>query len=166
VIRVVVDDVAMVRVDAIVRPASTTLKPVSPPIKDLEDLGASAFQSIKIEAELAIGSAVVTEAGGLAANLVIHAIIAGETEQPTEVSIRRAMDSILHRASAWQMATIGIPLPQSGFGGLSPERAARLMVSAIRSYDSSGGFPRELVVVVSSDDDKKMVENISGDLIE
>jgi O-acetyl-ADP-ribose deacetylase (regulator of RNase III) len=166
VIRVVVDDLAKVGVDAIVRPATTTLTPVSPPIQAIEDLGATSFQNIRLEAELAVGSAVVTEAGDLAANMVIHAIIAGETEPASEVSVRRAMDSTLHRASAWHMTTVCLPLTDSGFGGISTEKAARLMVSAIRAHESTTGFPETLVVVVSSDRDKKMVESISGDLIE
>jgi len=166
VIRVVVDDLTTVRVDAIVRPASTKLKPVSPPFEDLEDLGATSFSQIKIETELAIGSAVVTEAGSLAANMVIHAIIEGDSEPASANSVRRAMDSILHRASAWQMTTVGLPLLQAGFGGISTEKAARLMVSAVRSHESTTGFPKELVVVVSSDHDKAIVEQISGDLIE
>jgi O-acetyl-ADP-ribose deacetylase (regulator of RNase III) len=166
VIRVVVDNLATVRVDAIVRPATTTLTPVSPPIQDLEDLGAPSFQSIRLETELAVGSAIVTEAGNLAANMVIHAIIAGETEPASEVSVRRAMDSILHRASAWHMTTVGLPLTDTGFGGISTETATRLMVSAIRSHENTTGFPQTMVLVVSSDQDKKMVENISGDLIE
>lgn len=164
-IRVVIDNLATVRVDAMVRPASTTLKAVAPPIQDLEALGGSSFQNIKVNEELALGSAIVTDAGDLAAKMVIHAIVAVGEEQVSEDSVRRAMASILHRAAAWHMTTIGLPLTQTEFGGLSNERAATLMVSAIRSRDSAADYPRELVVVVSNEKDKKMVEGISGDLI-
>lgn len=164
-IRVVVDNLATVRVDAIVRPASTTLKPVSPPFQDLEALGGPSFHNIKINEDLALGSAIVTDAGDLAAKMVIHAIVAVGTEEISEDSVRRAMASILHRAAAWHMATVGFPLTQTGFGGLSTERAASLLVAALRERDQTAGYPQELLVVVSNEKDKKMVEGISGDLV-
>ncbi len=164
-IRVVVDDLATVRVDAMVRPASTTLEPVPPPIAELESLGGQSFQNIRLNSELALGSAVVTDAGNLAANMVIHAVIAEIPDHVLESSVSRAMESILHRAAAWQMTTIGLPLLPGAFGSLPIEKAAALMVSAVRSRDPKAMFPRELVIVVGNDKDRHVVESISGDLI-
>jgi O-acetyl-ADP-ribose deacetylase (regulator of RNase III) len=161
VIRIVVDDLALVRVDAIVRPATTRLDPISPVHQHLEELGAPSFQQLRLSEELAVGSAVVTDGGNLQSGLVIHAIVKDSMGEITTSSVRRAMTSTLHRAAAWQITTVAIPPLGSATGGLSIESSADAMMQEIDLYDFAAGFPSELVIVVANPDDRRIFERLS-----
>src|SRR2546422_8403829 len=65
VIRVVVDDLAFLACDAIVRPATTRLDPTTPMVRRLEQVGGTEFVGrLRVHKDLAVGSAVVTGGGG------------------------------------------------------------------------------------------------------
>jgi O-acetyl-ADP-ribose deacetylase (regulator of RNase III) len=163
VIRVVVDDLASVRVDAVVRPASTTLEPYPPANQRLEELAAPAFEKLELREELAVGSAVVTDAGDLPAGLIIHAIVGTDADPVTADAIRRAVASTLHRAAAWQIATVGLPPLGSGTPDLPPERVAAVIMTEIRARDMSVGFPSEVVIVVGTEGEKRLFERLAQD---
>ena len=60
-IRVVVDDIAFARADAVVRPATATLEPTTAALRRLEQVGGSAFwQQLKVQQDLPVGAAVVS----------------------------------------------------------------------------------------------------------
>ena len=161
-IRVVVDDLAAVRVDAVVRPASTTLEPLPRPHERLEQLAAPSFGALDLKDELAVGSAVVTDAANLGAGLVIHAVIGRKGDALEEKWVRRALESTLHRAAAWQLGSLAIPPLGVGGDEFSVETAARIMSSEIQSYDFSAGFPNEIVLVVGSDDERELFERATA----
>src|SRR2546426_7542194 len=75
VIRVVVDDLAGLASDAIVRPATTRLDPTTPVVRRLEQVGGKEFVGrLRLHKDLAVGSAVVTGGGGdLPPGFVVHA---------------------------------------------------------------------------------------------
>ena len=91
-IRVVVDDLASLAADALVRPATTSLDPTAAALRRIEIMGGAEFESRRrLTRELAVGAAVVTAAGGgLAPEFVIHAVIRSETEPVTRGSVARA----------------------------------------------------------------------------
>ena len=65
-IRVVVDDLAFVRSDAVIRPATATLEPTTAALRRLEQVGGPAFwQQLKVQQELAVGAAVNQLSGSL-----------------------------------------------------------------------------------------------------
>src|SRR2546422_68457 len=65
VIRVVVDDLAFLASDALVRPATARLDPTTPVVRRLEQVGGTEFVSrLRMPKELAGGAAVVTAGGG------------------------------------------------------------------------------------------------------
>lgn len=75
-IYVVVDDIAFVTADAVVRPATTSLEPTTAALRHLEQVGGPSFlKQIQVNQDLAVGAAVVTGGGDLPAPFVIHAII-------------------------------------------------------------------------------------------
>ena len=64
-IRVVVDDLAFLGADAVVRPATTRLAPTTPAVRRLESVAGPGFaDSLRLQKELAVGAAVVTAGGG------------------------------------------------------------------------------------------------------
>ena len=162
-IHVVVDDLAFVVADAVVRPATTLLEPTTPSLRRLEQVGGAAFwEGLRIERELAVGSAVVTAAGDLAAELVIHAIIRGPTEPVSRDSVRRALTAVLQRATDWQLAHLAMPLLGIGAGNLSQEDAAQAMAGPLALLPALGGFPSQVTVVVETDEERRVCEAALG----
>lgn len=158
-IRVVVDDLAFVVADAVVRPATAMLEPTTPGLRRLDQVGGTAFtEQLRTERELAVGSAVVTAGGALTAELVIHAIIRSVTEPVTRDTVRRALTAALHRAADWHLAHIALPPLGTGAGGLSLEEAAEVMSAVLAAVPGPDGFPREATIVVEHEDERLMVQ--------
>lgn len=159
-IRVVVDDLAFVTADAVVRPSTALLEPTTPALRRLEQVGGSAFwEQAHTERELAVGSAVVTGGGSLAAELVIHAIIQSATEPVTRDSVRRALTAVLQRAADWHLAHVAMPLPGTGAGNLALEDAADVLCAVLVAVPGPTGFPREVTIVVENDLERQVVES-------
>jgi hypothetical protein len=90
VIQVVVDDIAFVHADAVIRPATATLEPTASALRHLELVGGPAFASLlRVQQPLAVGAAVVTGSGELSAEFVIHAVIRSVTEPVSATTVRR-----------------------------------------------------------------------------
>ena len=159
-IRVVVDDLAFVAADAIVRPSTALLEPTTPGLRRLEQVGGAAFwEQAHTDRELAVGSAVVTGGGSLEVELVIHAIIRSATEPVTRGSVRRALTAVLQRAADWQLAHLAMPLLGTGAGNLPLEEAADVMGAVLTAVPGPGGFPREVTIVVENDEERQVVES-------
>jgi O-acetyl-ADP-ribose deacetylase (regulator of RNase III) len=158
VIRVVVDDLAFVAADAIVRPATALLEPTTPALRRLEQVGGSAFlDGLRVERELAVGSAVVTAGGDLAAELVIHAIIQSATEPVSRDTVRRALTAALQRAADWQLAHLAIPVLGTGAGGLELEDAADILGAVLAAVPAGGGCPQAVTVVAETDEEQRVL---------
>jgi len=159
VIRVVVDDLAFVAADALIRPATTLLEPTTSALRRLEQIGGETFwRQLQPERALPIGGAVVTGGGDLAAELVIHAIIRSATEPVTRDSVRRALTAALQQAAAWQLGHLATPPLGTGAGNLDLEVAADVMGAVLTAVPGPAGFPREVTVVVESDEERQVVE--------
>jgi len=158
VIRVVVDDLAFVQADAIVRPATALLEPTTPALRRLEQVGGPAFwDQLHTGRELAVGSAVVTGGGALGVELVIHAIIRSVAEPVTAGTVRRALTAALQRAADWQLAHLAVPPLGIGAGGLELEDAAEIMGAVFTALPGPGGFPSEVTIVVENEEEQRIV---------
>lgn len=159
-IRVVVDDLAFLRSDAIVRPSTTRLDPTTPAVSRLGKVGGAEFAGrLQMLKELAVGAAVVTAGGGdLPAEFVIHAVIQSDTEPVTREGVARAWRSALERAQEWEFGTLTVPPIGTGAGNLSVEDAAEIMVSVLRAHTASARFPAEIAIVVETPEDRQAFE--------
>lgn len=158
-IRIVVDDIAFVQADAVVRPTTTTLDPLSPSLRRLEQVGGKAFlDQLVLHGELAVGSAVVTSAGDLAADFVVHAVITSAAEPVTPGRVRQALISALQRAGDWQLERIAVPPIGTGAGNLELEDAARIMIDIIGQAMATAPFPQEVSIVVDREEDRAIFE--------
>ncbi|UCG87340.1 MAG: macro domain-containing protein [Gemmatimonadota bacterium] len=158
-IRVVVDDLAFVKADAVVRPATATLDPLSPSLRRLEQVGGPAFlDQLLVQDELAVGSAVVTGAGDLAADFVVHAVISSVAEPVTPARVRQALVSVLQRAGDWQLQRIAVPPIGTGAGNLDLDDAARIMVEVLGQAMATGSFPQEVYIVVDREEDRAVFD--------
>lgn len=159
-IRTVVDDLAFVDADAVIRPTTSLLEPTSASLKRLEQVGGPSFWSqLSTQQELAVGSAIVTGAGDLAADFVVHAVICS-TDQPATVHyVKQALTSALQRAADWQLARIAIPPMGTGAGNLDLETAAEAMVSILGPAMGTAIYPREVYLVVENEEDRDVFNN-------
>jgi O-acetyl-ADP-ribose deacetylase (regulator of RNase III) len=97
------------------------------------------------------GDSVVTSAGRLAAPIrwVVHAATMGPDLQTSEDYIRRATTSALAAAARAGARSVAFPALGTGVGGFPIERAAAVMVDAVRSAPVSG--IEHVVFVVRTD---------------
>lgn len=157
-IRVVVDDLASMSADAIVRPATIRLAPATPAAERVDRAGGAAFQrAMDLRDDLVVGAAVVTAAGALPVEFVIHAVVAVEPAQVTAKGLARAWRSVLERAREWQFAHIATPPLHAGSPELSLADIAGWMVEVVHDTGDPGGFPSLVSLVVDSEEDRAVL---------
>ena len=159
-IRVVVDDLAFLETDAIVRPATARLDPTTPAVRRLETIGGSEFLNrLRLQKELAVGAAVVTAGGGnLPAEFVIHAVIQSDSEPVTREAVARAWLSALERAREWEFDRVTVPPIGTGAGNLALEDAASIMVTVLKSHIGESPYPSDICIVVETPEDREAFE--------
>jgi O-acetyl-ADP-ribose deacetylase (regulator of RNase III) len=160
VIRVVVDDLAFVEADAVIRPTTAALDPLTPSLRRLEQVGGPDFwNQLTVQQELAVGSAVVTGAGDLAADFVVHAVITSARNPVTSGAVRHALISVMQRAEDWQLRKLAVPPMGVGPGNLEMEECAQVMVETLGQAMATEGYPEEVDVVVDCDEDRLIFES-------
>lgn len=158
-IRVVVDDIAFVQADAVIRPATATLEPTSSALRHLEQVGGPSLQrQSQVQQALAVGAAVVTGGGELPTEFVIHAVVRSISEPVSTAGIRRALTSALQRAVDWHFARVTLPPLGTGAGNLSVEDAAQVMVEVLGRHLAAASYPMDVTIVVESEEDKRVFD--------
>ena len=158
-IRVIVDDLAVTRADAVMRPADESLGPATAAMSRLDEQAGPRFaEQRRLTTPLKAGAAVVTGSGDLAAPFVLHVVIRDPDSGVGRDVVRRALVSAWQRATDWELGTIAAPLVGADAGQLSLEEAATLMAETFPA--GPGGCPSELHIVVERDDDRELVEAI------
>jgi O-acetyl-ADP-ribose deacetylase (regulator of RNase III) len=159
VIQVLVEDLALSRADAIVRPADETLAPLGPMTSRLDLCAGPRFAEQKrLATPLKAGAAVVTGSGDLAAPFVLHVVIRDQDARIGKDIVRRALVSAWQRAADWELGTLASPVVGAETGELSVEEAVTLLAETFPANQQ--GFPSELHIVVDRDSDRDQVEAI------
>lgn len=154
-IAVIVDDLAFVRADAVLRPADERLDPVTPAVAALDRHAGERFATLRrVSSPLSAGAAVVTGSGDLAAPLVLHVVIRDQTAATGRDVVRRALVSAWQRAADWGLGSLATPLVGVGAGQLTPEEAAELLVE---TFPPAGSTPERLSIVVEREDERALV---------
>ena len=155
-IEVVVDDLAFVRADAVVRAADELLEPVTPAMAALDRHAGERFAALRrVSSPLAAGAAVVTGGGDLAAPLVLHVVIrdraAGYRPRrgPACPGVGVAARGGLGARDASRRRSSG-----AGVGQLAAEEAAELLVD---TFPPAGPAPGRLSIVVDREDERALV---------
>jgi O-acetyl-ADP-ribose deacetylase (regulator of RNase III) len=161
VIRVVVDDLAFLPADALVRPATAQLEPTTPALRRLEQMGGPEFQRhLEVHTELVVGAAVVTAGGGdLPTEFVIHAVIQSRDEPISRRGVARAWRSALERAREWGFSRLTVPPLGIGAGNLSLEDAAEILLSELQGQ-SPPTVPADVAIVVETEDQRVIIEGV------
>ena len=158
-IRLTETGLARLKVNAVVRAADENLEPVGLASEALDREGGEALRRLRqLQAPLEVGSAVITGAGDLAAEFVLHIVIQGAERAASRDTVRRALTSAWHRAEGWELTLVGAPLAGLGGSHLSPEEAAVALVETFRDRPRSTGFPAELHIVIASPAERGAVE--------
>lgn len=154
-IEVVVDDLATVTVDAIVRPTTTRLIPTTSVGERVASAGGPAFAAASVARdELAVGAAVVTAGGALPVEFVIHAIVGIDAAQVTATTLGRAWLSALERAKEWQFARIAVPPLHPGSPELRLAAVAETMLAVLHAHRATGGHQTSVSFVVESEEER------------
>jgi O-acetyl-ADP-ribose deacetylase (regulator of RNase III) len=158
-----VEDLAFFSGDAIIRPATATLAATTPLLRRLELAGgAKLMDQLRVNAPLPVGSAVVTGAGELSVELMVHAIVSSETERVTRDGVRRALRSALERANAWQIAEVAIPPFGLGAGNLEFEVSAELLAAEVTRHTRDAAFPTRVTVIAETGEEAALLELYLG----
>lgn len=144
--RVLQGDITDFRGDAVVNAANNHLQLGAGVAGAIRRRGGPSIQRecdtyIRAHGPIRVGEAVATGGGGLAARWVIHAAAMGD-EPASERSIRAATASALQVASELKARSIAFPVLGSGVAGFPLERAAAVMLEAVRAAPS---VPEDLV---------------------
>jgi O-acetyl-ADP-ribose deacetylase (regulator of RNase III) len=159
VIQVVVDDLARIQADAILRPADESLSPLSEAITRLDQQAGPRFaEQRRLSAPLKAGAAVVTGSGDLPSPFVLHVIIRDPDSRVGRDVVRRGLLSAWERAADWELGVIAAPAVGVGSGELSLEEAVTLLAETFPRRNT--GCPFELQIVVDREADRELVEAI------
>ena len=160
-ITVIVDDLAFLAVDAVVRPADESLAPLTSEGSRLDRLAGERFAAQRrVTSPLQAGAAVVTGGGDLAAPYVLHAVIRDRQTPVDRGTVRRALVSAWQRAGDWGLRRLATPLVGTGPGGLSEEEAARILAETFPQDQGEQGMA--LAIVVEKETTRDLVAAIVG----
>lgn len=144
-------EIAELEVDAVVIPANESLFMTAPVAAELKR---HAGDEIEVEAiaqgPVAVGSAVVTAGGKLAASYIIHAVAVGHELQHDPVRLRNAVDAALAATEHLSLRRIAMAPLGVERGVFSAPEAAQILLGAIVERASRGATMPEAVVVAVS----------------
>ena len=158
-IQVVVGDLASVTADAVVRPTNGNLEPITPALRRLELAAGPRFRDLcHVQRELGVGAAVVTPAGDLTAELVVHAVVMTTFEPVSKSGVRRAVAAALRQSEQWHIGTLALPPLGTGAGQLSVEDAADAVLPALEEHARNAEHPANVLIVVETDLEREVFE--------
>ncbi len=99
-------------------------------------------------APVATGEAVVSAAGNLKAQYIIHAVGPRFQEPDTEKKLYRTVLSCLEQAEEKDIRRIAFPAMGAGYYGIPPDVSARLMMDAFRNRLAGACSIEEVVICV------------------
>jgi len=151
VIEVRTNDLAFVSADAIARPVDAELRATTPLMRRLEVAGGEALaRHLRVNEPLAVGSAVVTPAGALGVELLVHGVVSSDTEPVSRTTVRQAMSSVLQRAADWGIAHLAVAPFGIGAGNLDVEDSAEVIAEAVRRHRQTTKHPTTITIVVET----------------
>jgi O-acetyl-ADP-ribose deacetylase (regulator of RNase III) len=126
-------DICDLEVDAIVNAANMSLWMSTGVSGEIKRAGGDSIEFAAVrQAPVALGEAVVTPAGQLAAKVVIHAVSLDRDRRTNGEIIDRAVRSAMARARELRLASVAFPAMGTGVGGFPLDEAARVTVRAVQ----------------------------------
>jgi O-acetyl-ADP-ribose deacetylase (regulator of RNase III) len=152
VIDVRVDDLAFYEGEAIARPVNAMLGATTPVMRKLERAAGTAFlEKVRLAEPLPVGAAVVTNAGELPVELLIHGVVSSDDEPVTRATVRLALMSAMQRAMAFQIRDMAIAPFGLGAGNLDIEDSADVMIEVLSEHMKRSPYPSSVLIVAETD---------------
>jgi O-acetyl-ADP-ribose deacetylase (regulator of RNase III) len=148
-------DITEAEVDAIVNAANSQLTMGAGVAGAIKRKGGLIIEEEAVrQGPVEVGDVVVTTAGNLAANYVIHATVMGADLRASADRVRQATLATLRRAEDLKLHTLAMPAFGTGVGRMLPRDCAEAMVGALRSHfaEVSGSTLRRIHLVLFQDD--------------
>lgn len=150
-IEVRVDDLAFYEGDAIVRPVNAMLQATTPVMRRLEQAAGPDLPAIvRLTQPLPVGAAVVTGAGELPVELLIHGVVSSPEEPVTRATVRLALMSALQRAIAFEIREVALAPFGLGAGNLDIDDSADVMIDVLVEHMRRSPFPASVVIVAET----------------
>ena len=157
-IEVRVDDLAFFEGEAIVRPVNEVLGATTPVMRKLERAaGATFVDTIRPREPLPVGAAVVTSAGDLQVELMIHGVVSSKDEPVTRETVRLALMNALQRAVQFQIGEVAVAPFGLGAGNLDIEDSADLMIGVLSAHMRRAAYPTRVVIVAETEFEEQML---------
>lgn len=158
----VVGDLASVAADAVVRPANTRLEPLTPALRRLDAAAGPKFiEQCRTRHELPAGAAVVTGAGELPAEFVVHLVLGTAEDDVTLDTLRRAVEAALWQCTQWHISTLAAPVLAAG--NVAPVAALTVTLDAVRAHMRNADHPATLLIVTATDTERAMASDRIGE---
>jgi O-acetyl-ADP-ribose deacetylase (regulator of RNase III) len=126
-------DIVDLEVDAIVNAANPSMWMATGVGGALKRAGGDEIEFAAVrQGPVAVGGAVVTQAGSLAARIVIHAVSLDRDRRTSAESIEAAVRSSMALAREHGVRSIAFPALGTGVGGFPIEEAASTMIATVR----------------------------------
>jgi O-acetyl-ADP-ribose deacetylase (regulator of RNase III) len=150
-IEVRVDDLAFFDGDAIVRPVNAMLQATTPVMRRLEQAAGPTLPAIvRLTQPLPVGAAVVTGAGDLPVELLIHGVVSSPEEPVSRSTVRLALMSALQRAMAFEIRNVAVAPFGLGAGNLDIEDCADIMIDVLVEHMRRSPYPASVVIVAET----------------
>jgi O-acetyl-ADP-ribose deacetylase (regulator of RNase III) len=110
--------------------------------------GASIQEELKSFGSIDTGESVVSSAGDLKSNFIVHAVGPRFQEDGIDEKLEKTMHSALLIASEKGIVKIAFPPMGTGFFGIPLDSCAQIMLEAIKNHIVNGTSLKEIVICV------------------
>lgn len=150
-IRVTQEALTDLAVSAVVCAIRSDLAPVSTSGRELlAAAGPKVDERMQKTGTLPLGGAVITPAGELAADFLIHVVVMSTDEPQTDLTVQKALRNGLRRAADWSLESLAVPPLGIGVGLIEPEVSAHSLVAVLFEHLDEGEPPLDLTISVNS----------------
>lgn len=166
VVRIIEGDITALEVGAIVNPANQHLQLGGGVAGAIRTGGGPSIQAqCDAIGHCPVGSAVITTAGRLPANHVIHAVGPRWGEGDEDAKLTGAVRASLELAREKGLESLALPAISTGIFGFPLKRAARLIMTAVRDHAARGGSPAEIIVCLFGRESLEVFQETAAELL-
>jgi O-acetyl-ADP-ribose deacetylase (regulator of RNase III) len=160
-IRVVLGVLHEQETEGILRPIRSDLDPATAASRDVsEAAGASMNDKFEQVGSIPLGGAIITPAGDLTADFVIHAVVSSPDEPESPSSVQKALRNSLRRAVDLGLESLALPPLGAGAGQLDAEGCALAMLEVVFFHLDEGQPPQDVRIIVGSEYEQSVFDEL------
>jgi serine/threonine-protein kinase len=153
-------DLAEARESAVLRPVTAEWTATNSSMRRLELVAGSEVEAqCRSLGEFPVGSAVVTGAGRLPAEYLIHVVVRSMEQGVTPGGVQRALRNGLRRVAEWGFTSLALPPLGTGAGNLDAEESAEAMVPILVEYLRTEERSARIAILVESEYERDAFEH-------